>query len=158
MKQGSLRAASVEALPGFTTIELQVPSAAGCPKPTSNTSIPASPAQNLTTCNYELPGNSCSADGYHPITCAVAQDCATKTGQPLQHLTCAGVVVGCVSGFCKTTTKHGTHNELCAKHAPATPAMSVIDGGLVLKLNVQTGVGGLVFAELQDPVGGTFSS
>jgi hypothetical protein len=154
LKQGVARAASVAALPGFTTIELTVPSAADCPKPT-NRSTPGSPAKNLTTCNYELPGKSCHANGYHAVTCQVAQDCATNTGEPLEQLTCAGLVVGCVTGFCKTTTPAGTHNELCLKYAPASPPMSIIDGGLVLELNVHTGVAGLVFVELQDHVGGT---
>lgn len=153
LKAGVQHAASIAALPSFTTVELLVPSAAGCPKPSNHTLAPPTP-KPVTTCNYELPGKSCNADGYGPVQCKLAEDCATATNQTLGHLTCAGLVVGCVGGFCKTTTTHGTHNELCMLKnqttPPAQPPQTLINGGLVLELNVQTSVAGLVFVELQD--------
>eukprot|EP01051_Picozoa_sp_SAG22_P017514 SAG22_NODE_2721_length_2282_cov_1.488319_4_plen_134_part_00 len=118
LRSGISHAASIDALPGFTTVDLVVPSAGGCPKPT-NTSSPGTPALNKTTCNYELPGNSCNSNGFRPVGCKVAQDCATSTQEPLPGLTCGGIVVGCVQGLCKTTTARGTHNELCMKQVPA---------------------------------------
>ena len=160
LKAGTSRAASIATLPSFTTVGLVVPSAAGCPKPTNRTAPPVPPApprQPYTTCAYELPGKTCNADGYGAVKCTIAEDCATATKQPLSGLTCAGVVVGCVGGLCKTTTKAGTHNELCMlKNSTAPtppPPRQVVDGGLVLELNVQTSVAGLVFVELQDETG-----
>ena len=112
--------------------------------PPTNRTIPGS-AGGKTTCNYELPGDTCNSSGYRFVQCKVAQDCATETKQPLKGLTCGGAVVDCLSGICRAPN----HGALCMQLA--TPPSAVVDGGLVAELNVQTGVGGLLYVELLDP-------
>jgi hypothetical protein len=139
-------------LPSFTTVELTLPSAVACPAPTNGTGH-VKPTPD-TICSEQLPGNTCNVDGYAYVNCSVAQDCATKTKQPLAGLTCGGVVVGCRDGHCKTPKGRC----LCELTGPPEPPPSTLDGGLVLELNVETGVAGLVYVELQDesgaPLGG----
>lgn len=135
-------------LPSFTTVELTVPTAIKCPAPTNHT-LPSGPPQ--TTCSFEVPGHKCSnLPGYSTVTCQVADDCAKKVQQPLSGCTCAGKPVQCVSGICTNPAAPGG-GDLCAtgQNSSKVPKYTV-NGGLVLELNVQTSVAGLVYAEVQD--------
>lgn len=135
-------------LPSFTTVSLSVPSAANCHVPTNRT-VPSHPPS--TCCSFEVPGRDCSnKPGYSTVTCQAASDCAKKVQQPLSGCTCGGKPVQCISGICTNRDEHGG-GDLCAtgQNSSKTPRIA-LDGGLVLELNVQTSVAGLVYVELQD--------
>ena len=157
--------ASLDALPTFTTKTLTIPSAAACPKP-HNTSAPATcPGGNsggggggggghngsCTTCGYELPGRSCTA-AIPQVPCKTTSDCGTNAGgRPVAALTCGGIAVSCGStGFC-TSKLSDRGYDLCYTPEMKPPA-PITEGGLELVLNVETGVAGLVYIELElDP-------
>eukprot|EP01052_Picozoa_sp_SAG31_P021103 SAG31_NODE_1614_length_7741_cov_4.817849_5_plen_373_part_00 len=144
-------------LPSFTTVGLTVPSAAKCATPTKHT-IPRTPPK--TCCSYQVPGHKCeNKPGYSTVSCHVASDCAKKVRQPLADCTCEGKVVQCINGTCTNpdaSTRGG--GNLCATGQAAsnstTNSSTTTDGGLVLQLNVQTSVAGLVYVEMQDNVTG----
>ena len=141
-------------LPTFTTVPLLVPSASTCPPPTrvpTNKTCPGNPPGNLdgscTTCAYLLPSvHSCGSGGFKPVTCTTVADCEHAADQRnTTGLTCGGKVVGCTGGVCRSSPLG--IDQMC-RRAPGTSIN--LDGGLVLKLNVHTGVAGAVYTELLD--------
>ena len=139
-------------LPSFTTVELTVPSAASCPKPANHTT-PSPTGKPSTCCSYEIPDHKCSSKpGYSTVSCKTASDCGKKVQEPLSGCTCDGKAVQCVHGICTNPDAHTPGGgDLCAT-GQGGPGGSgaTLDGGLVLELNVQTSVAGLVYVEVQD--------
>ena len=143
--------ASVEELPTFTTVPLLVPSAQACPTPVRRNTTATCPGGgggkdgSCTTCVYELHTPLCNTSrSFEEVPCSADADCARAVGQPAKGLTCSGLPVGCRAGICRSSDAAG--NVLCHRGAGDVPA--ALDGGLVLQINVETGVGGALYAKL----------
>ena len=139
---------ALDLLPGFTTVEVTVPS--GCPAAVPRP-LPGPPRSFNLTCAYEVPGGKCAAPhgepGWHNVSCSQDLDCIRLCGT----CHCHGVSASCRrddrdgKSYCETGRPGG---EIC--HATFGPSNSSVGltGGVQLLVNTETGVAGFVVVEV----------